>query len=90
MKNHLTAICALARCWPSVRNGRVKGFRIEVSGDGKDWTQVAAGELPDTDDGTTVTFESVPVPAKFVRFTALSPRFGGRWASFADLQPQFK
>ena len=72
------------------RNGRVKGFRIEVSGDGKDWTQVAAGELPDTDDGTTVAFESVPGPAKFVRFTALSPRFGGRWASFADLQPQFK
>ena len=52
--------------------------------------KVAVGELPDTDDGTTVTFESVPGPAKFVRFTALSPRFGGRWASFADLQPQFK
>ena len=70
-------------------NGRVKGYKIETSLDGKTWTVAREGKLPDTDELVDVRFPA-PVTARYMRFTALSAQRGGPWASFAELQPIFK
>ncbi len=68
-------------------NGRVKGYRVETSRDGRTWKVAAEGQLPDTDDLTELRFKA-PVTARYVRFTALTPqRPNSPWASFAELQP---
>ena len=70
-------------------NGRVKGYRIELSDDGANWRIAAEGEFPNTPDGTSVLFASGSEKAHYLRFTALSPHFGGNWASLAELQPLY-
>lgn len=70
-------------------NGRVKGYKVEVSLDAQNWTPVLSGELPNTDEVTELRFQT-PVQARYLRFTALSSRFNQPWASFAELQPLLK
>ena len=70
-------------------HGRVRGYRIETSEDGKRWTEAKAGELRDTDEPTEIIFDR-PAKARYMKFTALSPQHQGeKWASMAELQPSF-
>ncbi|MCC6422567.1 MAG: family 10 glycosylhydrolase [Phycisphaerales bacterium] len=49
---------------------RTDQYKIEVSADGKNFHQVAAGRLPD--DGTTwIEIKLPPTPAKLIRFTGV-------------------
>lgn len=67
-------------------NGRIKGYKIEVSLDGKNWSApVAEGEFPDKADKQTVTFKE-PVKARYVRFTATSSQLGHDFASGAEFE----
>jgi hexosaminidase len=50
--------------------GRIKDYRVQVSTDGRRWTTVKSGTLPDDQTATTVTFASHG--ARYVRLVALS------------------
>ncbi len=65
-------------------NGRVKGYTVEVSSDGENWTQVAKGEFPNNTDMQPVNFK--PVKARYFRFTALSECGGRDYATVAELE----
>lgn len=66
------------------RNGNIKGYRIEVSTDGKTWgTPVAEGEFANDLKLKRVMLDK-PVKARFVRFTALSSQDGQDFASGAE------
>ena len=67
-------------------NGNVKGYKLQVSADGKNWSEpVAEGEFPYSSDKQTVIFKK-PVKARFVRFTALSSQNGQDFASGAEFE----
>ena len=71
-------------------HGRVRGYKIETSEDGKRWTEVVSGELRDSEEPTEIAFESL-AKARYMKFTALSPqRRGEKWASMSELQPVLK
>jgi beta-galactosidase len=68
----------------SGNNGNIKGYKFEVSVDGKNWTQVAEGEFPFNAEKQTVTFKSVK--ARYMRFTAISSQNGLDYASGAEFE----
>ena len=71
-------------------SGRVRGYRLELSDDGKNWRTVHESELPDTEDMTEVQFEK-PSAGRYLRFSALSPhRKGDKFASMGEIQPVIK
>ena len=64
-------------------NGRIKGYRIEVSTDGKKWKTVAKGKLPNSGGKQTVKFKRT-AKASHLRLVALSSH-NGPWATLAEL-----
>lgn len=67
-------------------NGNIKGYKVEVSLDGKNWSApIAEGEFPLSSEKQTVIFKT-PVKARFVRFTATSSQYGHDFASGAEFE----
>jgi beta-galactosidase len=67
-------------------NGNVKGYKIQISADGKNWSEpVVEGEFPANADKQTVLFKA-PVKARFVRFTATSSQNGQDFGSGAEFE----
>ena len=66
-------------------NGRIKDFRVEVSRDGKTWTQVAQGALQNTSAPQKVLFASPAKDVRYLRFTGLSEQHGQEYASMAEI-----
>ena len=65
-------------------NGRVKNYRVQVSDDGKSWSNsVAEGCFENGTKQQRVLF-SKPVKARYVRFTALSSQDGQDFATCAE------
>ena len=65
-------------------NGRVKDYTIQVSDDGKTWSEpVAKGSFKNGTQTSRVMF-SKPVKARYVRFTAQSEQGGNEYASGAE------
>lgn len=65
-------------------NGNIKGYRVQVSRDGKTWSEpVAEGELENNLKEKRVLFAK-PQQARFLRFTALSNQRGDDFASGAE------
>jgi hypothetical protein len=67
------------------RNGWIKGYRIEVSEDGEEWTDVAEGELPASAAPHELRLPK-PAMATALRLVALSGHTNGPWASLAELE----
>lgn len=65
-------------------NGNIKGFRFEVSEDGKVWREAVAGELKAVRDAQTFGFAECPV--RFWRFTGLAEHNGREFASLAEIR----
>ena len=63
----------------------VKGYKLEVSVDGENWSQVAEGVFPYNAEKQTVLFEKA-VKARYVRFTATSSQNGQDFASGAEFE----
>ena len=67
-------------------NGDVKAYKIQLSQDGKSWSEpVAQGEFERNKRQQTVIF-SQPVKARYVRFTALSSQAGHDFGSGAEFE----
>ena len=67
-------------------NGNVKGYKIQISADGKNWSEpIVEGEFPYSADKQTVLFKA-PVKARFVRFTATSSQNGQDFGSGAEFE----
>jgi beta-galactosidase len=67
-------------------NGDVKAYKIQLSQDGKSWSEpVAQGEFERNKKQQTVIF-SQPVKARYVRFTALSSQAGHDFGSGAEFE----
>ena len=65
-------------------NGDVKGYEIFVSNDGKTWgTAVATGNFSADKEEKRVIF-AAPVPARFIRFRALSSQNGAIYGAGAE------
>ncbi|MCD8301962.1 MAG: discoidin domain-containing protein [Prevotellaceae bacterium] len=65
-------------------NGDIKGYKLELSLDGKTWTgPVAQGEFPRSKEEQKVLLAQ-PQKARYVRFTALSSQNGDVFASGAE------
>ena len=64
------------------QNGDIKDWRIEVSNDNENWTEVAHGTFDKDKDIKRVDFE--PVNARYVRFAALSSQNGADYASGSE------
>ncbi len=65
-------------------NGDIKGYRLELSMDGKEWGEpVAEGEFPRSKEEQRVLLAK-PQKARYVRFTALSSQNGDAFASGAE------
>ncbi len=66
------------------QNGRVKGYRVEVSVDGYSWNEVGNGEFSNTGDKSPVDLTGTE-PVQFVRFIMTSTYSSdGRSVSIAD------
>lgn len=66
-------------------NGRVRGFELYLSADGKNWGQpVIKGELKNISGWTTFPL-STTLTARFFRFRALSEWHNGPWTSVGEL-----
>lgn len=66
-------------------NGRVKGFEVYVSADGKQWGDpVAKGELKNKTGEQAVAFKA-PATGRHLKFVALSEVAGQTFASLAEL-----
>jgi len=66
-------------------NGNIKGYKLEVSVDGENWSLVAEGEFQNNADKKTVLFKKA-VKARYVRFTATSSQNGQDFASGAEFE----
>ncbi|MCQ2095844.1 MAG: discoidin domain-containing protein [Bacteroidaceae bacterium] len=65
-------------------NGDVKGYKVELSDDGKTWGKpVSEGNLQKTKKEQRILFSS-PVSARYLRFTAVSAHDGQDFASGAE------
>ncbi len=65
-------------------NGDIKGYKLELSADGKEWSEpVAQGEFPRSKEEQKVLLAK-PQKARYVRFTALSSQNGDTFASGAE------
>ena len=69
----------------SGNNGNIKGYKLEVSVDGENWTQVAEGEFQNNAEKQTVLFKKA-VKARYVRFSATSSQNGQDFASGAEFE----
>ncbi|QUE51642.1 discoidin domain-containing protein [Luteolibacter ambystomatis] len=66
------------------RNGRIKGYSVQMSADGQTWSKaVAEGELADDEKLHEIRF-ATPVEGRYVKFTALSAHDGGDFATAAE------
>ena len=65
-------------------NGNVKGFRFEISEDGKTWREAVAGELKATTAAQMFAFAGT-IPVRFWRFTGLAEHNGREFASLAEI-----
>ena len=69
------------------RNGNIKGYRIQLSQDGKKWGDpVAEGTFENNQKEKRVLF-SKPQKARYLRFTALSSQDGQDFATGAEFYP---
>ena len=67
-------------------NGNVKGYKVELSDDGKTWNApVCEGEFENNLSEKKVMFAK-PQRARYLRFTALSSQNGAEFASGAELK----
>ena len=67
-------------------NGNIKAYKIQVSNDGKTWSDpIAEGEFAGGSKQQTVMFAS-PIKARFVRFTGLSSQNGQDFGSGAEFE----
>ena len=65
-------------------NGNIKGYKVQLSMDGKTWTEpVAEGEFENTTKEKKVMLAQ-PQRARYLRFTALSSQNGADFASGAE------
>ncbi|WP_193213012.1 glycoside hydrolase family 2 TIM barrel-domain containing protein [Luteolibacter marinus] len=67
-------------------NGRIKGYRVSVSDDGKRWTKAAEGTFKDEAKPQVAKFAEVE--ARFVKLEALDSHHG-IWATAAEITPVF-
>ena len=66
-------------------NGNIKGYKYQVSNDGKNWGDViASGEFENNRKEKRVMLDK-PIKARYVRFTALSSQDGQDFATGAEL-----
>ena len=66
-------------------NGHIKDYRLQVSQDGKNWSEpVAEGAFERDFKLKRIMFDK-PVKARYIRFTALSSQSGDDFASGAEL-----
>ncbi|MFF4792724.1 endo-alpha-N-acetylgalactosaminidase family protein [Streptomyces sp. NPDC001276] len=66
------------------QNGRVAGYEVAVSDDGRTWSTVARGTLVDSPQMQRISFPSVR--ASYVRFTALNALNGQPFAAAAEMR----
>ncbi|MDO5571494.1 MAG: glycoside hydrolase family 2 TIM barrel-domain containing protein [Bacteroidales bacterium] len=67
-------------------NGNIKDYKIQVSMDGKEWSEtVNSGSFANNSSEKKVTF-SKPVKARFIRFTALSSQNNQDFATGAEMK----
>ena len=66
-------------------NGNVKGFKFEVSADGKQWREVIASQLKPGAAEQKFAF-AAPSPVRFWRFTGLNEHNGREFASLAEIR----
>lgn len=65
-------------------NGWIKKYQIQISRDGKTWSEpVASGQFANSDKEQRIMLSS-PVSARYVRFTALSSHDGQDFATAAE------
>lgn len=69
-------------------NGRVKDYRVEVSADGVEWTEVAKGSWPDAGHAHEAKFDE-GVEARKVRLIVESSHHGP-WATAGEITPVLK
>ena len=67
-------------------NGNVKGFKFEVSADGKAWREAVAGELKPGPGEQKFAFSAGTVPMRYWRFTGLCEHGGREFASLAEVR----
>jgi hypothetical protein len=69
------------------RHGRIAGYEISTSTDGKTWSApIASGELADNADWQTIRFDK-PVTVAYLRFTALGACDRQPFASMQRMEP---
>lgn len=67
-------------------NGNIKAYKIQISNDGKNWSEaICEGEFANDGKWQVVTFKE-PVKTRYVRFTALSSHNGQDFASGAEFE----
>ena len=65
-------------------NGNIKGYKVQLSADGKNWTDpVTEGDFDSSSKEKKVMF-TAPQKARYLRFTALSSQNGADFASGAE------
>lgn len=65
-------------------NGNIKGYKLQVSTDGKNWSDpVAEGNFENNGKPKTINLAK-PVKGRFIRFTAMSSQNGQDFASGAE------
>jgi beta-galactosidase len=65
-------------------NGNIKGYKVQVSQDGKTWSEtVCEGEFENNAKEKKILFPK-PIKARYLRFTALSSQNGADFASGAE------
>ena len=67
-------------------NGNIKAYRIQISNDGKNWSEpVCEGEFEPGSKQSVVIFKE-PVKARYVRFTGLNSQNGQDFGSGAEFE----
>ncbi len=82
----LQGIVYRARSGKDSQNGRVKGFEVFLSDDGKAWGNqpAASGDLKDHDGDQRIPLRQ-PTTARYLKFVAKSEMRGNAWAAVAEL-----
>ena len=63
----------------------MKGFKFEVSADGKEWREVVVGAMKPGAGEQKFAFSAGPVPMRYWRFTGLNEHGGREFASLAEI-----
>ena len=66
-------------------NGRIKGYRVEVSSDGKEWQPAGKGSWRNNGDPKDAKFPQ-PMELRWLRLTA-EDSHSGPWATAAEIEP---